>query len=102
MVEESTPLAAWHADLYALRIPGALGTLVIMGLIVSDLLFRKGRSGPTSDPDAEWGNYVLLRTWNEEKFQASLRAAEKTWSAERKEVATRIEELARKLERLEA
>lgn len=30
------------------------------------------------DPDAEWGNYVLLRPWNEEKFLASLRSAEKT------------------------
>ena len=30
------------------------------------------------DPDAEWGNYVLLRPWNEEKFLASLRAAENT------------------------
>jgi DNA repair photolyase len=28
------------------------------------------------DPDAEWGNYVLLRPWDEEKFLASLRAAE--------------------------
>lgn len=31
-----------------------------------------------SDPDAEWGNYVLLRNWDEGKFRASLRAAEKT------------------------
>ena len=30
------------------------------------------------DPDAEWGNYVLLRPWNEDKFLASLRAAENT------------------------
>jgi DNA repair photolyase len=30
------------------------------------------------DPDAEWGNYVLLRPWDEEKFLASLRAAENT------------------------
>jgi DNA repair photolyase len=30
------------------------------------------------DPDAEWGDYVLLRPWNEEKFLASLRAAEGT------------------------
>src|SRR5438093_854914 len=30
------------------------------------------------DPDAEWGNYVLLRKWDEEKFRASLRAAERT------------------------
>ena len=28
------------------------------------------------DPDAEWGNYVLLRPWNEQKFLASLRSAE--------------------------
>jgi DNA repair photolyase len=31
-----------------------------------------------SDPDAEWGDYVLLRPWNEEKFLGSLRAAETT------------------------
>ena len=30
------------------------------------------------DPDAEWGDYVLLRPWNEQKFLASLRSAEKT------------------------
>jgi DNA repair photolyase len=30
------------------------------------------------DPDAEWGDYVLLRTWDEEKFRASLRTADKT------------------------
>jgi hypothetical protein len=28
------------------------------------------------DPDAEWGNYLLLRPWDEQKFLASLRAAE--------------------------
>jgi DNA repair photolyase len=31
-----------------------------------------------SDPDAEWGNYVLLRRWDEQKFLASLRSAEDT------------------------
>jgi DNA repair photolyase len=30
------------------------------------------------DPDIEWGNYVLLRPWEEDKFLASLRAAENT------------------------
>src|SRR5437764_2586420 len=30
------------------------------------------------DPDAEWGDYVLLRPWDEGKFLASLRAAENT------------------------
>src|SRR5712691_2850450 len=30
------------------------------------------------NPDAEWGEYVLLRPWDEDKFLASLRAAEKT------------------------
>src|SRR5207302_2195443 len=30
------------------------------------------------DPDAEWGNYVLLRPWDEEKFRVSLRAADRT------------------------
>src|SRR5712664_3953170 len=28
------------------------------------------------DPDAEWGDYVLLRPWHEDKFLSSLRAAE--------------------------
>jgi DNA repair photolyase len=28
------------------------------------------------DPDAEWGNYLLLRPWDEQKFLTSLRAAE--------------------------
>src|SRR5437016_14308121 len=30
------------------------------------------------DPDAEWGDYVLLRPWDEQKFLASLRTAENT------------------------
>src|SRR5580658_3828144 len=30
------------------------------------------------DPDAEWGDYVLLRPWDESKFLTSLRAAENT------------------------
>jgi DNA repair photolyase len=30
------------------------------------------------DPDAEWGDYVLLRPWDEGRFLASLRAAENT------------------------
>lgn len=30
------------------------------------------------DPDAEWGAYVLLRPWHEDKFLSSLRAAENT------------------------
>jgi DNA repair photolyase len=30
------------------------------------------------DPDADWGKYVLLRTWDEEKFLASLRTAQRT------------------------
>lgn len=31
-----------------------------------------------ADPDADWGQYVLLREWKEEAFMASLRAAERT------------------------
>ena len=31
-----------------------------------------------TDPDAQWGRYVLLRQWDEKKFLASLSAAEKT------------------------
>lgn len=30
------------------------------------------------DPDAEWGEYVFLRQWNEKQFLASLQAAERT------------------------
>jgi DNA repair photolyase len=30
------------------------------------------------DPDAEWGDYVLLRPWDEDKFLTSLRAAHST------------------------
>ncbi len=30
------------------------------------------------DPDAEWGDYVLLRPWDESKFLGSLRSAENT------------------------
>lgn len=30
------------------------------------------------DPDAEWGDYVFLRDWHENKFQHSLRMAEAT------------------------
>ena len=37
-----------------------------------------------SDPDAEWGEYVLLRPWDEKKFLASLRKAERTPSDELK------------------
>jgi len=31
-----------------------------------------------NDPDSEWGNYVFLRTWDDEKFLASLSVAEQT------------------------
>lgn len=31
-----------------------------------------------ADPDAEWGDYVLLRRWDEAKFLSSLRTAERT------------------------
>lgn len=37
-----------------------------------------------TDPDGQWGSYVLLRTWNEGKFLASLRAAEATRAADLK------------------
>jgi DNA repair photolyase len=37
-----------------------------------------------SDPDSEWGSYVLLRKWDEEKFRASLRIAENTPRSELK------------------
>src|ERR1700733_7156777 len=36
----------------------------------------KLREYGVKDPDAEWGDYVLLRPWDEEKFLASLRVAE--------------------------
>ena len=31
-----------------------------------------------ADPDAQWGDYVLLRPWDERKFLASLRVAQNT------------------------
>jgi len=37
-----------------------------------------------SDPDAQWGEYVLLREWDEKKFLASLNAAENTPRAQLK------------------
>lgn len=36
------------------------------------------------DPDVEWGDYVLLRPWDENKFLSSLRAAEETPRSELK------------------
>ena len=36
------------------------------------------------DPDAEWGDYVLLRPWDEDRFLASLRAADRTPASELK------------------
>jgi DNA repair photolyase len=38
----------------------------------------KLREFGVEDPDAEWGDYVLLRPWDERKFLASLENAEKT------------------------
>jgi DNA repair photolyase len=37
-----------------------------------------------TDPDLEWGNYVLVRRWDEKKFMASLRSAERKPLAELK------------------
>src|SRR5438874_10291488 len=39
---------------------------------------RKLAEYGVADPDAEWGDYVLLRPWNEQKFLAALRSAEDT------------------------
>jgi DNA repair photolyase len=39
---------------------------------------RKLAEYGVEDPDAEWGNYVLLRPWDDQKFLASLRSAEQT------------------------
>ncbi|MGH7984427.1 MAG: radical SAM protein [Candidatus Udaeobacter sp.] len=36
------------------------------------------------DPDSEWGHYLLLRNWDEEKFRASVRIAENTPRSELK------------------
>jgi DNA repair photolyase len=36
------------------------------------------RQHGVQDPDLEWGEYVLVRTWHEPKFLASLRRAENT------------------------
>lgn len=33
------------------------------------------------DPDADWGNYVMVREWDEKKFLAKLKAAENTLRA---------------------
>src|SRR6266702_4740768 len=38
----------------------------------------KLREYGVEDPDLEWGQYVLLRPWDEDKFLRSLRAAEAT------------------------
>lgn len=38
----------------------------------------KLREYGVEDPDSEWGQYVLLRPWDEDKFLRSLRAAEET------------------------
>jgi DNA repair photolyase len=35
------------------------------------------KSYGVNDPDEEWGDYVLVRAWNEKKFLASLNAAER-------------------------
>lgn len=37
-----------------------------------------------TDPDEQWGNYSLLRSWDEKKFLASLKKAEETPAAELK------------------
>jgi len=39
---------------------------------------RKLAEYGVKDPDAEWGDYVLLRPWDEQKFLASLRSADNT------------------------
>ena len=36
------------------------------------------------DPDSEWGDYLFLRKWDEEKFRASVRIAENTPRSELK------------------
>src|SRR5688572_18474934 len=41
------------------------------------------------DPDTEWGEYVLLRPWDEERFFASLRAAERVPVAQLKKDGNR-------------
>ena len=42
-----------------------------------------------NDPDAEWGDYVLLRPWDEKRFLTSLRAAEQTPKRELKRSGNR-------------
>ncbi len=39
---------------------------------------RKLKEHGVKDPDAQWGQYSLLRQWDEKKFLASLQRAEKT------------------------
>ena len=38
---------------------------------------KKLKSYGIQDPDAEWGDYVLLRGWNEKQFRNSLKRAQK-------------------------
>ena len=42
------------------------------------------------DPDAEWGDYLLLRPWDEQKFLASLRSAENIPSSQLKVGGNRV------------
>lgn len=37
-----------------------------------------------TDPDEQWGDYLLIRTWNEKRFRDSLQVAERTPSSELK------------------
>src|SRR5437763_544848 len=36
------------------------------------------RAYGVNDPDEDWGDYVLIRRWDEKKFISSLNAAERT------------------------
>jgi DNA repair photolyase len=49
---------------------------------VTETSIRKGaghiKSFGVKDPVKDWGNYVLVRPWNLQKFRSSLRKAEKT------------------------
>lgn len=49
----------------------------------------KLRGYGVKDPDTEWGEYVLLRPWDETKFLSSLRAAEGTPTSQLKKDGNR-------------
>lgn len=46
--------------------------------VSTNRMAKKLKTHGVNDPDAEWGDYVFLRPWDEKAFTASLRKAETT------------------------